>query len=414
MGRRRDQRRKWAPVALSSIAAAVAALTLCACGSGSAETTEATACDRTVEPGINLGRVLARVEPGSVLCLRAGRYRGIRIPAGATRKSDLVTIRSVPRRAATFVGELAFDDARHIRLEGLRFTGGVAFAPAASDIQIVDDEITGPAGIFLFGDASQGGATRRVLIADNLIHDIAYRGPQETHNGYGIKSIGDQSDVTVRGNTIKSVAADYIQTDVANGWKVEGNHFLGPSLAGPHPLEHQDLWQIYAGGKDLSFTDNVARGTGTSQSLLLQMTAAGDRYSNVRISNNLFDHDSIGYTCQIYQADGLEFRDNTIVGSHWGCLFRDEPGLPPGSGYRVERNIFASTVEGSDVGFEGRAGDWGDLDYNVSSDTSAPGPHSVHDWTPAWRNEVNYPPLGLPFSAGYRVPGAGEGPPAAP
>ena len=59
------------------------------------------------------------------------------------------------------------------------------------------------------------------------------------------------------------------------------------------------------------------------------------------------------------------------------------------------------------MGLEGRAGDWGQMDYNVSSDTSAPGPHSVHEWTPAWVNEIDYRPLGLPFAAGYRAPKGG-------
>ena len=146
------------------------------------------------------------------------------------RRSNHLTIRSTPPRAATIDGELSFDHAQHLRLEGLRLTGGIAFAPAATDIELIGNEITGPAGIFLFGDASLGGATRRVLIADNLIN-MSYTGSQATYNGYGIKSIGDQRDITVRDNTIQSVAADYIQTDVADEWDVEGNRFLGPSLA---------------------------------------------------------------------------------------------------------------------------------------------------------------------------------------
>src|SRR6185312_11300149 len=128
--------------------------------------------------------------------------------------------------------------------------------------------------------------------------------------------------------------------------------------------------QIFGGGQNITFTNNVARNTETQESLLFQE----GRFSNVVIENNLFDHDSRGYTCQIYQSSGLVFRDNTIVGSHWGCLFRDLASSPPGDHYRVVRNVFVDTQEGNDVSTEGRAAGWGTYDYNVSSDGSAGGP----------------------------------------
>jgi hypothetical protein len=361
-------------------------------------------CQVTLAPGADLEAALERAAPGSTLCLRAGRYQGTRIDKEATDKDSYVTVRPLPGKAATIVGELAFEHARHIRLRGLKFTGGVAFTPAATHVQLVGNEVTGPRGIFLFGDSRVGGATRDVLIEGNFIHDVDYDGEQGTYDGYGIKSIDLQRKVTVRGNTIESVAADYIQTDKATEWTVERNRFLGPSLAAAHPQEHQDLWQIYAGGTDIRFSENVARRTGTSQSLLFQMTYPGDHFARVQVVGNLFDHDSLGYTCQIYQADGLLFRANTIVGSHWGCLFRDEAGLPAGSRYRVAHNIFAETSDGAGVGFEGRAGDWGYFDRNVSDDGSATGGHSFPNWKPAWANRVDYRPLRLPLPAGYRPP----------
>ena len=201
----------------------------------------------------------------------------------------------------------------------------------------------------------------------------------------------------MRDNTIEKTASDYVQAASPVDWRVEGNTFLGPSLLGSHE-DHQDLWQVFGGGHHLVFAGNVARGTQTQESLLFQEGA----FSDVVVKNNLFDHDSLGYTCQIYQSAGLVFRRNTVVGSHWGCLFRHDPSLPPGSGYRVVRNIFAATGDGADIGEEGRAASWGTYDYNVSSDGSAAGRHSRRNWRPAWRNRVDFPPRHLPFSAGYR------------
>jgi hypothetical protein len=120
------------------------------------------------------------------------------------------------------------------------------------------------------------------------------------------------------------------------------------------------------------------------------------------IENNLFDHDSRGYTCQLYQSTGLVFRGNTVVGSHWGCLFRDLASGPPGSEYEVDHNIFAGTEAGADISEEDRAGGWGTYDYNVSSDSSAEGLNSVRNWSPSWLDTTSYMPQGLAFSAGYR------------
>jgi len=363
-------------------------------------------CTRTLGPRTGLARALAKAEPGAVLCLRGGSYRGGRIPAEATAKTAYVTVRPVPGEAPVIKGELAFDGARYLRLTGLAFRGGLRFSPAASHVQLIGNNLTGVGGIFFFGDSSQGGSTDSVLIQGNFIHDIDYSGSQGVYRGYGIKSIGAQQGFTLRGNTIKSVAADYLQTDAANDWTVEGNRFLGPSLVAGHPQEHQDLWQVYAGGRDLEFSNNVARNTGTSQSLLLQMSYPSNRFSDVVVANNLFDHDSRGYSCQIYQSTGLVFRDNTIVGSRLGCVFRRDGRFPDGSGYEVVRNVVAETARGSDIGIESGVLGWGNFDFNVTNDRSATGTGSIAGWRPRWANTVDYRPLGLPFTAGYR-PNAG-------
>jgi parallel beta helix pectate lyase-like protein len=391
-----------------AVAAAVAAL-LAGCGgsSSSSSDTEAQApprplCTITAGPTDNLVKTLARAQANAVLCLRDGSYGGAQIPAAATaRRSGLTTIQPAPGAKPVFAGELSFEGARHLRIDGLSFRAGLAFSPEAEDVEIVNNDLTGTGGIFFDGDPDQGGSSRQILIEGNRIHDIDYSGPQNGYQGYGIKSVGKQSGFTVRDNTIQSVGADYIQTDVADDWKVEGNTFLGPTLVGSHPQEHQDVWQVYAGGKHVVFRDNVARDTGTAESLLLQLTYPGDRFADVTVENNLFAHDTAGFSVQIYQVEGLVFRDNTVVGSRFGSVFRSDSRFPPGSGYEVAHNVFAETSAGNDLGVENGVQAWGRFDYNVSSDDSAAGPNSVRDWRPRWGNEVDYPPLGLPISAGF-------------
>jgi hypothetical protein len=353
-------------------------------------------CTRTLSPGANVTSAIEAAPGGSTICLGDGSYDGIE--AFGVKKSRPVTVRSAPGARAE-VGGINLLDPSGLRFVGLHLSDGISVSPSAHDLQFLDNDITGSNGIYLFGDYRIGKRVEDVLIAGNTIHDIDYTGSQETGYGYGIEGVGDVRQMTIRHNTIKSPASDYIQSATPVHWVVDHNTFLGPSLLGNHE-DHQDLWQIFGGGRDLRFTNNVARYTGTQESLLFQEGA----FRKVVVENNLFDHDSRGYTCQIYQSSGLVFRRNTVVGSRWGCLFRDLASSPPGSGYRVERNIFVETSDGGDVSTEGRAGAWGNYDHNVSSDSSAGGQHSLRRWHPAWGDTTSYEPQRLPFAAGYEAP----------
>jgi hypothetical protein len=350
-------------------------------------------CTTSLSPGANVSDAVSRAAGGAVICLEGGSYG--RVSIDGAHKSPPVTIRSGANGRAT-VGGISLTDPSGLRFMALDITSGTTVTPSGSNIQFIDNDITGVAGIYLFGDYRIGKQISDVLIEGNNIHDLDYSGNQDTGFGYGIEGVGEIRNMTIRENTIKSPASDYIQSATPINWVVDHNTFLGPSLLGNHE-DHQDLWQIFGGGEDITFTNNVARNTETQESLLFQEGA----FRNVDIENNLFDHDSRGYTCQLYQSTGMIFRNNTVVGSHWGCLFRDLASSPPGSGYEVDHNVFAGTEASVDVSEEGRAGGWGTYDYNVSGDGSANGSHSVRNWSPSWADTTNYGPLGLPFAAGF-------------
>jgi hypothetical protein len=353
-------------------------------------------CSRTLDPGADVAGAIRAAPGGATICLAGGPYGTIE--ASGVRKSRPVTVRPAPGERAEVDG-IDLLDPSGLRFVGLHLSDGVSVSPSAHNLQFLDNEITGSNGIYLFGDYRIGKRVENVLIEGNKIHDIDYSGTQEAGYGYGIEGVGAVHRMTIRDNTIQSPASDYIQSATPVHWVVDRNTFLGPSLLGSHE-DHQDLWQIFGGGRDLRFTNNVARNTGTQESLLFQEGA----FRKVVVENNLFDHDSRGYTCQIYQSSGLVFRRNTVVGSRWGCLFRDLASSPPGSDYRVERNVFAETGDGPDVSTEGRADSWGNYDYNVSGDGSASGRNSLRRWQPSWVDTISYEPRRLPFAAGYEAP----------
>jgi hypothetical protein len=352
-------------------------------------------CTQTLSSGANLSNAVSSASGGAVICLGSGSYS---LNVSKANKSSMVTVKAAAGASPT-LGYSMLNQAKNLRLEGLKFTGGIEMLGPSSLIQLVGNEFTGNFGIRSNGqEHSDGTEVTDVLIEGNNIHDLDYTGSQGTANGYGVTASNGVSRFTIKGNTIKSVAADYIQFASPNTAVIDHNTFLGPTLVGSHPQEHQDLVQIFGGGSNVSFTNNVARNTGTHESLLFQEGS----FSNVVIENNLFDHDSRGYTCQLYQSKGMIFRNNTIVGSHWGCIFRDLASSSAGSGYQVDHNVFVDTEANSDISTEGRASGWGTYNYNVSSDGSASGANSVRNWSPSWLDMTNYVPQGLAFSAGYR------------
>jgi len=355
-------------------------------------------CTQTLSSG-SLSNAISSAPGGAVICLNSGSWS---FDLSGVNKSSTVTIRSADGTTAS-LGYSLMIDSSNLRFQGLKFTGGAELVGSTDHIEFHDNEFTGEFGIRANGDeANSGTEVTDVVIDGNYLHDLDYTGSQGSAGGYGIIAVNGVEHFVIADNTIESVAADYIQSASPVDFTVDHNTFLGPSLVDGHPQEHQDLWQIFGGGDDITFTDNVARNTGTHESLLFQEGS----FSNVVITNNLFDHDSRGYTCQLYQSTGLIFRNNTIVGSRWGCLFRDYANKAAGSGYQVDHNIFADTQDDVDVSTEGRAKNWGTYDYNVSSDNSAGGANSIRNWSPQWSDAVNYIPEGAPLSlgAGYRVP----------
>jgi hypothetical protein len=351
-------------------------------------------CTQTLSSGANLSTAISSASGGAVICLNSGSYS---VNVTKANKSSMVTIQPAAGASPT-LGYSMLNQATNLRFQDLKFTGGIEALGPASKLQFVGNEFVGPFGFHGNGqEQSNGTEVTDVLFDGNYLHDLDYSGNQGTANGYGLTASNGVSRFTVTNNTIKSTASDYLQFASPNTVTIDHNTFLGPSLLGSHQ-DHQDLVQIFGGGKNVTFTNNVARNTETQESLLFQEGA----FSNVVIENNLFDHDSRGYTCQLYQSSGMIFRNNTVVGSHWGCLFRDLASSAAGSGYQIDHNVFTNTAEGNDISTEGRAGSWGVYDYNVSKDGSASGSHSVRNWSPSWSDTTNYTPLGLPFAAGYR------------
>ena len=348
-------------------------------------------CTQTLSSGANISSAISAAPANAVICLNGG--------SGSVNLSQ-VNKSNVTLRGPGTLGYSMLKKSSGIRLVRLHFTGGLELIGATHDIAIAENEFSGEFGIRANGeDAHFGTSVTDVKVEGNYLHDLDFTGSEGTAGGYGMTLVNGVERFTIRDNTIRSVANDYLQSASPVDFTVDGNTFLGPSLRYSHSSVHQDLWQIFGGATNTRFTNNVARNTGTNESLLFQEGT----FHNTVVENNLLVNDSDGYTCQIYQQQGLVFRHNTIVDSHWGCLFRDNGGTA-GSGYQVDHNIFVGTEENADLSTQSRASSWGTYDYNVSEDGSASGAHSVRNWSPSWLDTTDYSPQGLLFEVGYAAP----------
>lgn len=192
-------------------------------------------CTTTLSPGANVADAVSQAAGGAVICLE-GSYGEISIDG--VHKSPPVTIRSGSSGRATVDG-IGLTDPSGLRFVALDITSGTTVTPSGTNIQFIDNDITGVAGIYMFGDYRIGDQISDVLIEGNSIHDLDYSGNQDTGFGYGIEGVGDVRKMTIRDNTIKSPASDYIQSATPVDWVVDHNTFLGPSLLGEHE-DHQD------------------------------------------------------------------------------------------------------------------------------------------------------------------------------
>ena len=349
-------------------------------------------CSATLGPGQDVASALSSAQTGAVICLQSGTYPTLKLDG--VQPSGYVTLRSESGRGASIAG-IEGQNVAFLRLEDLTVRGQVALVEEAHDVQLIGNDIgKSTCGVYLY--AWSGHVIKDITLKGNDIHDLNFTGAEGVCSGYGIEAVGGVQNVVIAANTIARVANDYVQLGGGSNWTVAHNLFLGPSLRYSHEAVHQDLWQVFGGGSNLRFVNNVARNTATQESLLFQLGT----YHNVTISNNLFDHDSSGYSVELFQIEGLEFTYNTFVGSHWGVIFRaDDPEAGPGRGYVVEHNIFGGTSGGTPDVSEWRS--FGTYNYNASQDSSASGPHSLRHWHPRWSSEVDFQPFCLPFAAGY-------------
>jgi hypothetical protein len=389
----------------------------------------ATKCTTTDTASMSASSIASSVvsaADGSTVCFAVGSYPFIHI-VGAAHKA-FVTVRPVPG-ASVVVDGMEVANSSFLRFEGLRMTEGFnmrdSSTAASHDYQFVENTFESPLyGIVLFGGS---GPIKKVLIEGNYIHHVHLSDPEvngKCSAGYAQGqdvTIDNAEGVTIAHNTFDEAAWHYIQGGGAGpeGVDVEHNLFEGKILMA---CSHLNLWQVWAGGENDTFKDNIAMGEGRGMKNGLSEEAATDgvifengagsvecatTMKNSAIENNLFVNAATSYELQIYTTEGATIKNNTVVGSEWGsALLTEHCGA--GHNYTMTHNIDVEDQgTGADFSFGACTGTCL-FDYNVSEDTSASQASSTHyttKWTPTWRTKSWNQATETTMPAGFYVPG---------
>jgi hypothetical protein len=362
-------------------------------------------CMRTLSVGDDVAGALASASPGATVCLSAGVYSGLTLNNIAP--SSNVTLAAAPG-ATVSIGGISMTGDANLTVSGFQFTDQVSVLYSGSNLTFENNRTSNVLDIsayYILGNA--GVSISHIQVLNNVMDHLDCVSPCGT-GGQGVTFIGLVDHITIEHNTIgPAIANHYTQTGGVNGLVEDYNTFLGPSIRYAHPEVHQNLLQVFGSSSNIEFSDNVARDTGTNgNSVLLETTPPEHAtISNVTIHNNLFDHETDGVSYDICPVQGLTFTNNTVVGSVWGTIFHPLDSstcgmASAGSNYTVTNNVFAETTKAADSSPDGCTTSC-TFDYNVTSDGSAVGSHSIGNWTPRWGDTLNYQPVGLPFAAGY-------------
>jgi hypothetical protein len=388
-------------------------------------------CTTTVTPSTGAAAIASDIVAaanGATICLAAGSYPAIDVVGAA--HTAYVTIRPAAGATAAVAG-MEVADSSFLRFEGLHMTEGFnmrdASTSASHDYQFIENTFENDAyGIVLYGGSAP---ISKVLIERNYMRNIDFPGEscsKPTYAGGQAVTLFDAEGVTIADNRFKEVSWHYIQggSQGPAGVTVEHNLFEGPIQADRLACTHLNVWQIWQGGEDDVFRDNIVRGepghpAAITPILFETETSSGTctgAMSKSTVSNNLFVDDAAAYSIQVMTTQGLTVTHNTVVGSSYGTIVYKEEACPNGSDYDVSNNIDVANSAGTDLSLGGCEGAC-TFEYNVSEDASAErAPETQHflsDWNPSWittswnpETEPTPPagyyiPTGLPFAAGY-------------
>jgi hypothetical protein len=379
-------------------------------------------CSTTVtpqQPAATIAKVIVDAQDGATICMSNGSYPFIHVVGAAHRA--YVTIQPATGATATVAG-MEVANSSFLRFTGLHMIEGfnmrdTANGAASHDYQFIDNTFEEP----LYGIALLGvkAPIKRVLVERNYMHHVHLAEPEKEGKCSTEYAAGQDvsmyyaEGVTIAYNTFRGAELHYLQGGGAGpeGVTVDHNLFEGRIYL---PCSHLNLWQIWSGGINDTFADNIAIGEpgqeAATDGLIFENGRSSrecdDTVTNSVIENNLFVNAASSYEIQVYTAARATVSHNTVVHSEYGAgLLSQSCGA--GSNYTMTHNIDVQNgAKSSDFSFDACTGACV-FDDNVSEDESAQANGAtdyVTKWSPVWKTTAWNPETEATPPAGYYIP----------
>jgi len=396
---------------------------------------ESVSCSKTLKPSEKAAELESQIEgatSGHTVCFATGKYDERIELSGPEGHPSYVTLRPALGANPEFFG-MSLTDASYLRIEKLKFVGKLGAVTKGSETgreqQGGNTEMFGSENIEWLEDSwedmehgaalreSEGKPTRKVVFENDYMYNAEFGEVKNEASGenipFGCNSglfhgedivMPDASEVAIRHDTFFLTDGHYIQggTDVA----IEHDLFEGDN---PYGCQHVNVWQVFMGGENLTFSDNIVYGRGrgggngphgtgseeaSSNALLFQNGGNSSECTNVTMTNAVLENNVfVNGGGQAFQTQGIEsesVKHNTVVGSGGVGYSIGGYACTP-TNLVFEENIGVETggpsfsVNGSGVGFK--------CDKNVSEDETAKNAAAacessshVVGWTPSWES----------------------------
>ena len=386
-------------------------------------------CTKTLTSG-SIAAAINDASSGQTICLDAGTYTGGTV--NGDNFSSNTTIESADgTRDVTVDGTVTIDNSSNITLQGLDIegggiggAGGVAFeGTSGSNYTLNNDTIANSDFGVIIGSSS--GAVSNVTISNSTLHNFDFSGSSAgTGGGQAVSCYWCSGYTHVEHDVFYAASWHYIQCGGCSDFTVDHNLFSCP--CNQHSGAHLNVFQIWQGGSDDSFTNNIVIGNpnqvGTSGEIcggcvLFENGPGGgtasDGFTNYDVSNNLFVNSGGSLPIQVQTTTGGTVSNNTVAdGFQYGIAIGYNGVTNVASTSLVSQyNIVANGESGAMYRY-GCAGSACVADDNVTTDSSATSDGGldttadVDNWPEAWQTTTWANPLTTPMPTGFYQPAA--------
>ena len=319
-------------------------------------------------------------------------------------------------------GGLTIDNSSNITLQGLDIegggiggNGGVAFEGSSGcNYTLNNDTIANSDYGVLIG--SSDGAVSNVTVTHSTLHNFDFSGSSAgTGGGQAVSCYWCSGYTHVNHDIFYAASWHYIQCGGCDNFVVDHNLFSCP--CNQHSGAHLNVFQIWQGGSDDSFTNNVVVGPSSGSEgsgqicggcILFENGAgggtAGDGFTDYDVSNNLFVNSGGSLPIQVQATTGGIVSNNTVAdGFQYGVAigYNGVTGVES-TGLVSDDNI---VVGETDNGQGYRYGCTGSGCQDTGNVTLADHTGGDITWgSEQWQTTTWANPLTTPMPAGYYVP----------